>query len=728
MDNYLCRAGLRVDERLVGFVEEEVLPGLSQSVDQVWLALERLLDEFTPRNTSLLNVRKLMQHELDGWYAQANARHLDLDAHEQFLKSINYIIDEGEDFRIKTEGVDPEIAKLAGPQLVVPVSNARFALNAVNARFGSFYDALYGSDVIDEPLPADAPYCHERGSKVVSRAKQFLDQYFTLRRGSHECAQSYFIDSEGLAVVLDDGSVDRLVNLDKFIGYVGDQMNPSSVVLENNGLHVFVDIDKKSEIGKIDSAGVKDIILESALTAIQDFEDSVVAVDAEDKVLVYRNWLGLMQGCLEASFRKGDTEFVRKIVKDRVINGKDGLPKTVRTRSLLLCRNVGHLMTNPMILLANGDEAYEGIVDAFISVLIAKHDLLRNTSEANSRTRSIYIVKPKMHGPDEVTFSNDLFARVEEALSLPLFTVKLGIMDEERRTSVNLKECIRRVRHRVVFINTGFLDRTGDEIHSSRRLGPFQEKPQIKFRDWYAAYENRNVQTGLETGFSGRAQIGKGMWPKPDAMREMVGEKYQQLNEGATTAWVPSPTAATLHALHYHMIDVYSNHEPSVQVSSRLKLLKIPIIDNDYQLSSEAVKKELDNNIQSILGYVVRWVDQGIGCSKVPDIEHVSLMEDRATLRISSQHVSNWLYHGLVSQAQVREAFVRIAVIVDEQNSVDPNYTKMSTNLDASFAFQAAIQLVFEGERQPNGYTEPILHMFRSKVKQALKTPKRQLA
>lgn len=720
MTDYLNLAGLQIDKQLVDFVEHEVLKGLDQSPNDIWPALAVLLDEFFERNDALLKVRSSMQSKIDAW-CDANKNDFDAQKYQQFLRSINYLVPEGAPFKIDTTGVDSEVAQLAGPQLVVPVSNARFALNALNARYGSLYDALYASDVIAPPPQANLGYCHQRGERVVAYGRLFLDEIFALQNNaSHSDVVRYFADKNGLCVLFDDGKAGRLLNPDQYVGYVGEQSKPNSIVLRNHGLHIFIELDPTARIGKADKAGVNDILVESALTTIQDFEDSVAAVDADDKVSVYRNWLGLMLGNLEVSFSKGERQLTRKAVPDRLIVNRENQPQLIRARSVLLCRNVGHLMTNPMVLLANGQEAPEGIVDGFISVLIAKHDLRKEPQLANSSTRSIYLVKPKMHGPDEAAFSNDLFNRIEDLLELPRYTIKIGVMDEERRTSVNLLECIRQVKQRVAFINTGFLDRTGDEIHTNMRLGPFDRKADIKRRSWYPAYENGNVEIGLLTGFAGKAQIGKGMWPKPDDMRQMMNEKNQHLVDGATTAWVPSPLAATLHALHYHRIDVPTQHQ-AIQHRAKASLsdlLSAPLLVERSALTTVQIQQELDNNIQGILGYVVRWVKQGVGCSKVPDINHVSLMEDRATLRISSQHIANWLLHGLVSPAQVHASFVRMAGIVDEQNAGDRNYQNMSPDCHADLAFQAALDLVFLGQSQANGYTEPLLHCYRIKAKE----------
>ena len=720
MTDYLTLSGIKIEKQLANFIEQEVLAGLNETPGQVWSALSVLVAEFTERNQALLEKRQHLQDQIDDWFRE-NKSSFDPDAYERFLRSINYIVDDGGDFEITTNDVDDEIALMAGPQLVVPVSNARFALNALNARYGSLYDAIYSSDFLLDPLDGNAPYSESRGRHVVDFCRQFLDATFSIDGGSHVCAEKYYIDEHGLAVLLEDGKVHRLKNAKQYAGYIGQASRPSTIVLRNNKLHVLIEIDNESPVGKVDKAGVKDIIVESALTTIQDFEDSVAAVDAQDKVTVYRNWLGLMKGDLQATFKKNGKELVRRSVVDKEMINQYGDVETLRARSLLLCRNVGLLMTNPMVLDANGNEVYEGIVDGIISVLIAKHDLQREPNQSNSRSGSVYIVKPKMHGPEEAAFTNDLFDRIEGLLGLEQYTVKVGVMDEERRTSVNLKECVRSVKNRVAFINTGFLDRTGDEIHTSMLFGPFAEKAQIKNEAWYSAYENANVEIGLTTGFSTHAQIGKGMWAKPDEMRQMSVDKIQHLNEGATTAWVPSPLAASLHALHYHKVDVYDVHDtiPEREKASLTDLLTVPLLTDVTGLTDQQIQSELDNNAQGILGYVVRWVDQGVGCSKVPDITGTNLMEDRATLRISSQHIANWLLYGLVSKDQIQETFTRMAKVVDDQNKNDPNYRPMTLDIESNLAFQAALDLVLKGCQQPNGYTEPLLHRYRQLAKKA---------
>lgn len=722
VEAYIDKAGLNVAPLMVDFIETEVLPGLELDQGHFWRSFASLVDELTPVNKALLAKRDELQAQMDVW----NAQHKDTfnaQEYKEFLFSIGYLVPEGDDFSITTNGVDSEISQQAGPQLVVPTSNARFALNATNARWGSLYDALYGTDAIPEHDGAQrsGPYNPIRGAKVIQFARAILDQHFPLTAGLHANATAYRIDpvSKQLRVTLSDETTAKLKSPQQCLGYQGAAETPTSILLNNNGLRIAIEIDADSAIGKTDLAGVSDLTIEAALTAIQDFEDSVAAVDADDKVGVYRNWLGLMKGDLQERFSKAGKIVTRELASDKTYQSVDSGTINLHGRSLLFCRNVGHLMSNPAILDQHGDEIQEGIMDAMISVLIAKHDLNGSSERCNSRTGSVYIVKPKMHGPEEVAFANRLFNRVEDELGLVRNTVKIGVMDEERRTTVNLKECIRQVKDRVVFINTGFLDRTGDEIHTSMLLGPMAPKAQIKQRSWITAYEDWNVDIGLECGLSGKAQIGKGMWAMPDEMAGMLKAKIAHPESGANTAWVPSPNGATLHALHYHQVDVF-DVQTKLQKRERASLddiLTVPLLDPTQDLNAEEIQLELDNNAQGILGYVVRWIDQGVGCSKVPDINDVGLMEDRATLRISSQHMANWLEHGLTSIEQISKTFERMAAVVDKQNQEDPLYKPMAVNLETNLAYQAALALVIDGKQQPNGYTEPLLHEYRLKLK-----------
>ncbi len=720
------KADLNVSDAMVAFVENEVLPGLDVSADAFWSSLSSVVHDLTPINKALLAEREALQAKLDEWCV-ANRDSFNFEQYKAFLLEIGYLVPEGEPFAVTTDNVDDEIAQQAGPQLVVPTSNARFALNATNARWGSLYDALYGTDAIPADGGAEAvgAYNPVRGARVIAYARDFLDQHFPLEgtNTSHSKATAYKVvksDSGEYALSVSLGDTDySLAEEGQFVGFQGDAENPSSVLLSHNGLRVAIEIDPESPIGSTDAAGVKDLTLEAAITTIQDFEDSVAAVDAQDKIGVYRNWLGLMKGDLAESFEKGGKTMTRRLEDDKVYTGLDGSELTLHGRSLLFCRNVGHLMSNPAILDKDGNEIQEGIMDAMLSVLIALHDLKGNGPRKNSRKGSVYIVKPKMHGAKEVAFASALFDRVEDEYGLARNTIKIGVMDEERRTTVNLKECIRAVKDRVVFINTGFLDGTGDEIHTSMQLGAMDAKSGIKQQAWIKAYENWNVDIGLECGLSGKAQIGKGMWAMPDEMAQMLVEKIGHPKSGANTAWVPSPIGATLHATHYHQVNVFDVQK---ELANRPRaslddILTVPLKAADKTFTEAEIQHELDNNAQGILGYVVRWIDQGVGCSKVPDINNVGLMEDRATLRISSQHIANWLEHGITTPEAVNATFARMAAVVDQQNAADPSYTPMSTDLDNSIAYQAALDLVFLGNEQPSGYTEPLLHSYRLKLK-----------
>ncbi|MDO7382900.1 malate synthase G [Acinetobacter baumannii] len=707
---------LAIAKELYDFIENEALPGSGLDSETYWKNFEQVVVDLSPKNKALLAKRDELQAKIDEWHRNNK---FELGAYKAFLTEIGYLLPEVEDFQITTENVDEEIALLAGPQLVVPVRNARYCLNAANARWGSLYDALYGFDVISEEGGAEKGkgYNPVRGAKVIKFAKNFLNEIFPLAQGSHADATKYAIEQNKLVVTLKDGTKTGLAHEAQFVGFNGEEANPSEVVLLSNGLHVIIEIDANSPIGQTDLAGVKDLTLEAAVTTIQDLEDSVAAVDAEEKVEGYRNWLGLMKGTLQESIEKNGKTIVRALNKDREIKNLIGGTTKLHGRSLMLLRNVGHLMTNPAILV-DGEEIFEGIMDALVTPLLSIADIRSENENKNSRKGSMYIVKPKMHGPEEVAFAVELFERAEQALGLPAKSLKIGIMDEERRTSVNLKNCIAAAKDRTIFINTGFMDRTGDEIHTSMEAAPVVRKEAVKTQKWIAAYENRNVAIGLKCGLQGKAQIGKGMWPKPDSMKDMLATKAAHPNAGASCAWVPSPTGAVLHAMHYHQVNVKARQD-QLKAEEMLSLddLLTPPFATDTNWSAEEINNELENNCQGILGYVVRWVDLGVGCSKVPDINNVGLMEDRATLRISSQHVANWLRHGIVTREQVEEVLKRMAKIVDEQNANDPLYKPMAANFETNIAFQAASDLIFKGCEQPSGYTEPLLHAARLKLK-----------
>ncbi len=707
--------GLKISSVMFDFVNNEAIPETGLDPDQFWAKFSEVAHEMAPTNKYLIEKRETIQKKIDDWHKSNKGKEFDKTEYIKFLKSLDYLIEEKNEFKIETSNVDEEISSIAGPQLVVPVDNARYVLNAANARWGSLYDALYGTDVIPGEKKKD--YDVKRATEVVNYVRDFLDENFSLKQKSWKEISKIYLENNQLILSADEEK-DQLKNDHQFIGYKGDKLKPTSILIKNNNLHIEIVFDPNSLVGKNDKASISDIIMESALSTIVDNEDSVAAVDAEDKVKCYRNWLGLMKGDLISKFEKNGKKITRKLNPDRKYTSKNGEKITLHGRALLLNRNVGHLMTNPSIILKDGSEIPEGIMDAFISNLCALHDF---KNKNNSRTGSVYIVKPKMHGPEEVAFTNTLFEKVEETLGMKKYSIKVGIMDEERRTTVNLKECIRQVKNRIVFINTGFLDRTGDEMHTSFEAGPMIFKGDMKKSTWLNTYENWNVDIGLACGFSGKAQIGKGMWAMPDQMANMMDQKIGHPKSGANCAWVPSPTAATLHSIHYHKVNVFNEQN---KIKSRNKarvedILEIPKADRP-NWSIEDINRELENNAQGILGYVVRWVDQGVGCSKVPDINNIGLMEDRATLRISSQHIANWLHHGICKKEQVMEIMKKMAKTVDEQNKNDPNYKKMTGNYENSIAFSAACDLVFKGRTQPSGYTEPLLHQKRLETKSSI--------
>lgn len=712
--------GLQVTKELWELINNEIAPGTGIEPKDFWLGFETILNDLSPKNRNLLKKRDILQEKIDAWHSDPKNRPYNPETYKLFLEEIGYLLEEGTSFKITTQNVDTEISHQAGPQLVVPVKNARFALNAANSRWGSLYDALYGTDAISDDGGAEQKDEHNplRGAKVISFGRKYLDNVAALSKGSHQNSISYKIINSQLEITLKDGTISSLLEPEKCLAYQGDPLSPQSILLKNNGLHVEIQIDKKGLIGENDLAGVQDLLVEAAITTIMDCEDSVAAVDSQDKVEVYRNWLGLMKGTLSETFNKAGKTLTRSLNEDRHYTSLDGSDLYLHGRSLLFVRNVGHLMSNSAILDKDGNQVPEGIMDDMINVFSAMHDLNNLSTHMNSRSKSIYIVKPKMHGPEEVAFTTEVFSRIEETLGLKKNTIKLGIMDEERRTTVNLKESIRQASERIAFINTGFLDRTGDEIHTSMLAGAIVPKTAMKQEVWIKAYEDWNVDIGLECGLSEKAQIGKGMWAMPEEMAAMLEQKIAHLYAGASTAWVPSPTAAVLHSTHYHQVNVFEIQK-KLALRPRASLddiLHIPLIEDSSILTPKVIKFELDNNAQGILGYVVRWIEQGVGCSKVPDIENISLMEDRATLRISSQHIANWLEHGVCTQEQVMESMKRMATIVDEQNSGDIFYENMAPEFN-NIAFRAACDLIFKAKEQPSGYTEPLLHSYREMYK-----------